>query len=256
MARGILLDVEGVLLEGNRPVPGAREALAFLRSADVGVRFLTNTTTRARVGIAESLRAAGLGAEDTEVISPALAAGGMLRQRGIARVHLAADPSLAQDLGEVELVGEAPEAVVLGDLHRGFDWDRLDRIFGMMREGALLVALHRNRVCRREGRIALDLGPFVAALEYAAGVEAVTVGKPEAGFFARAIESLGVGPGEAIMIGDDIEADIGGALAAGLRAVQVRTGKYTPRDEEEERPRPSARIGSIAELPECWESLW
>ena len=69
----------------------------------------------------------------------------------------------------MELVEQAPvDAVVMGDLYRAYDWDRLNLVFSMVRGGARLIALHKNRTCRRDQGIALDAGPFVAAVEYAA----------------------------------------------------------------------------------------
>lgn len=247
---GILLDIEGVLMEEGRPLPGAPEAVARLGGMGLSHRYLTNTTTAPRAGIARRLAAAGLPATAGDVLTPAAAAARLLREAGVSRVHLAAAPALAADFEGLELVEERPGAVVLGDLHTGFTWERLDTLFDMIRDGARLVALHRNRVCRREGRIALDLGPFVAALEYAAEIEATVVGKPAEAFFRGALASLGLGPDEAAMVGDDIEADIGGARAAGLTAVQVRTGKYTERDTAEGKPRPDARLASVADLPD------
>jgi HAD superfamily hydrolase (TIGR01458 family) len=138
--------------------------------------------------------------------------------------------------------------VVLGDLYREFTWDRLNDLFTMLAAGAPLIALHRNRVSRRASGIALDLGPFVAALEYAADVRAHIVGKPSRQFFDLAVASLDLAPARVLMVGDDIESDIGGALGAGLAAVQVRTGKYRPRDEDHPTATPAGRIDSIADL--------
>jgi HAD superfamily hydrolase (TIGR01458 family) len=252
--RGVALDLEGVLYGDEGAFDGAARAVSALRERGLALRFLTNTTTRPRREIVERLAGHGIVAAADEVLSPAVAAAGRLRAAGCARVHLAAAEGLAEDLEGLPLVEEDPDAVLLGDLHRAFDWDRLDRLFGMLRGGARLVALHKNRYCRREGRIALDLGPFVAALEYAARVEAEVVGKPSALFFESAVEGMGLSAGEVVMVGDDIEADIAGALGAGLAAVQVRTGKYTGADNTREDVRPTARIGSIAGLPD-WLGL-
>ncbi|MBT4086854.1 MAG: HAD hydrolase-like protein [Alphaproteobacteria bacterium] len=62
------------------------------------------------------------------------------------------------------------------------------------------------------------------------------------------MENLTLPAGDVMMIGDDMDADIGGALRAGLRAVQVRTGKYNPDDQERDGPQPEARIGSIRDI--------
>lgn len=93
------------------------------------------------------------------------------------------------------------------------------------------MALGRNRYFQDQGGLSLDAGPFVAALEYAAGVEAELLGKPAPALFAAALDSAACPPAAAAMIGDDVESDANGALAAGLRGVLVKTGKYRPGDE-------------------------
>ena len=124
-----------------------------------------------------------------------------------------------------------------------------------MRGGARLIALHKNRYCRREDGIGLDVGPFVAALEYAANTQAVVVGKPSPDFFQLALDDMGATAADTMMVGDDIDADIGGAQGAGLKAVQVRTGKYTESDLEHPTVRPDFHIDSIATLPDLIRDL-
>jgi HAD superfamily hydrolase (TIGR01458 family) len=154
-----------------------------------------------------------------------------------------------EDFAVFELVEADPEAVVMGDLHEGFTWHRLNQLFQMLRSRARLVALHRNRYCRRERGISLDLCAFVAALEYAADIRADVVGKPARAFFDLALDDLGLDQDEVVMVGDDIEADISGAQNAGLPAIQVETGKYTPRDREHSTVCPDLIIRSAANLP-------
>ena len=89
----------------------------------------------------------------------------------------------------------------------------------------------------------------MAGLEYAAQVEAEIVGKPTAAYFEAALADLDSTPSEAVMVGDDVEADIGGAKQVGMRGVLVRTWKFRPAALEEADPQPDAVIGSIAELP-------
>ena len=83
----------------------------------------------------------------------------------------------------------------------------------------------------RDG-LSLDIGPFVAALEYATGQSAVILGKPSPDFYGVAVDSLGCESKHVVMVGDDALADVDGALAAGLQGILVRTGKYRPGDEE------------------------
>lgn len=252
MIRGLLLDLEGVLYEAGAAVPGAREAVGELARRGYAIRFLTNTTTHSRRAIARHLGALGFAVDALHLVTPPAAAARLLTGMGATRVHLAAPAGLAEDFRDFELVGDdadGVDAIVLGDLHRGFTWQRLNRLFRLMTRGVPLIALHRNRVSRRADGISLDLGPFVAALEYAAMAEARVVGKPSAAFFGLALRSLGLPAGEVLMVGDDIEADVAGAKAAGLRAVQVMTGKYRPSDDDHPSAASDGRIASITDLP-------
>jgi ribonucleotide monophosphatase NagD (HAD superfamily) len=88
----------------------------------------------------------------------------------------------------------------------------------------------------------------VRGLEYAAGRDAVVLGKPDAAFFDTAVAALGLDADEVVMVGDDVRTDVEGAQAAGLTGILVRTGKFTPRDLDTE-VLPHAVLDSIADLP-------
>ena len=103
--------------------------------------------------------------------------------------------------------------------------------FQLLLDGLPLLAMGSNRYFREGHQFSLDIGPFMAALEYAAELEAVVLGKPSPDFFLAAVNSLGLPPQDVIMVGDDAEMDVCGALAAGLRGALVRSGKYRPGDE-------------------------
>ena len=140
--------------------------------------------------------------------------------------------------------------MIVGDLGERFDYAVLNRAFRLIVDGgAQLVALQRNRYWLRGDGLSLDVGPFVAALEYAADVEAVVVGKPAAAFFLLALSQLGADPAEAAMVGDDVESDIGGAVRAGLRGVLVRTGKFREETLAAADPPPTDIVASIADVP-------
>ena len=84
-----------------------------------------------------------------------------------------------------------PEAIILGDLYKEFNWERLNEAFQIISENkALIIALHKNKYCKRENKIGLDLGPFVSALEYATSQKSILIGKPEKNFFNLVIEDM------------------------------------------------------------------
>jgi HAD superfamily hydrolase (TIGR01458 family) len=245
---GVLLDIDGVLYVGDEPIDGAREALTELRRLSAAVRLLTNTTSRSRREVFEHLVELGFEVALEEVLTPAAMAVRHCREHHYGSVAALVSERLREDLGEMELL-EAPEradAVVLGDLGDGFTAEVLNSAFRLLMDGAELVALQHNRYWRRADGLALDVGAYAAALEYATGREAVVVGKPAAEFFMAAVGDMGVK--RAVMIGDDAEADVGGAMAAGLPGVLVRTGKYR-QDPVMARVTPTAIVDSITDVP-------
>ena len=105
-------------------------------------------------------------------------------------------------------------------------YERLNRAFRMLLDGAELVTLARNRYWQANDGLMLDTGPFCAALEHASGKKAILAGKPSPAFFQAALASTGAAPSETAVVGDDLESDVGGAQRAGMRGVLVRTGKH------------------------------
>jgi phospholysine phosphohistidine inorganic pyrophosphate phosphatase len=247
---GVLLDIDGVLHVGEDPIDGAVETLEELRGMAAGVRLITNTTSKPRRRIIERLRAMGFEVAPEDVLTPASTALEHCRERGHRSVILLVPEGLREDLEGLEepSAPEDADAVVLGDLGEGFNQAVLNRAFRALIGGAELIALQHNRYWRSAEGLVLDVGAWSAALEYGAGVEATVVGKPSQRFFAKALAGLGEHEG-ALMVGDDVEADVGGALEAGIPGILVRTGKYRADKVAASGVEPTATIGSIAELP-------
>ena len=153
---------------------------------------------------------------------------------------------MLEDFGDVTLVQDRPDYVLVGDLGEGFTYARLDEAFRCLMGGAELLALQKNRYWRTETGLSLDAGPFVAALEYASGKRATILGKPRAEFFRAALEDMGLAADEVAMVGDDPESDVAGARRAGLKGVQVRTGKWSPGTEAGEA---DLVLDGVADLP-------
>ena len=251
----VLLDIDGVLHLSGEPIPGAPEAVRALRDAGHRLRFVTNNTTRARARLAGELQGIGFELEEDEIETTPLAAAKLLEgERVLALVMSSVRPDLAT---RIELVdGPDADAVLLGgadesdETGRVFAWENLNRAFAALRNGARLVCLHRNRWWQTSRGPLLDAGAFVAGLEYAAGVEAEVVGKPSRAYFEAALAELGAEPGETVMVGDDVESDIGGSKAIGMHGVLVRTGKFTPEALDRAEPQPDAVLDSVRDLPD------
>jgi HAD superfamily hydrolase (TIGR01458 family) len=196
----------------------------------------------------------GLSIDEGEILTPAVAAAAMLRREGKSAFLLATGDARRdfEDAG-VSLVEKDPDAVVVGDAGDRFTYGLLNRAMRMVLGGAEIIALEKDRTWMGAGGPMLSAGPFVTALEYATGREAACVGKPSPGFFAAAIEGLGLPAAEAAMVGDDIETDIGGAQRCGIRGILVRTGKFREEGLASSEIRPDLVIGSVADLPDLME---
>jgi HAD superfamily hydrolase (TIGR01458 family) len=249
----ILLDIDGVLHISGEAIPGAAEAVRTLREDGHRLRFVTNNTTRARSTLSDELRSVGVELEDEEIATTPLAAGHLLAGKRVLALTMAA---VREDLGRlVQLVDEGADVVLVGgadetdETGRVFSYERLNRAFAALEAGARLVCLHKNRWWQTAGGPLLDAGAFVAGLEYAARVDAEIVGKPSRGYFEAALAELGVDPKDAVMVGDDVEADVGGAKAIALRGVLVRTGKFREEALAAAEPKPDAVVDSLADVP-------
>jgi len=223
--RGVLLDVDGTLLVGERPVPGAGRLVERLREQGFPLRLTTNTTRKSRAAVAEDLRRAGIPASPADVISPALLARRHVLGSGRTRAALLVPAETRADFPGVEEDETRPDWVIVGDLGPGFTWERLNAAFRQVRGGAGLIALQKNRFWHSPEGTVLDAGPFVAALEYGTGAVAEVMGKPSPRFFELALAELGLAPAEVLVVGDDAEADVAGGSRAGCRTALVRTGK-------------------------------
>ena len=119
----------------------------------------------------------------------------------------------------------------------------------MVMAGAELIALHKAKYWQTQDGLQVDIGAFVAAVEYATGKEATIIGKPSPAFFQAAVQELDCPRDEIVMIGDDIDADVGGAQKCGIRGILVRTGKYRQEYVSASAITPDAVLDSIAQLP-------
>ena len=247
---GILLDLSGVVYVQDEAVPGAADALAKLRDGGIPLRLVTNTTMRPRRSILERLERLGIEADPSELLTPATLATRRCKEAGYESVSLAVLDELREDLEGLEEGEGSVDAVIDGDLGEGWGYEVLNRAFRQLMDGAELIALQKNRYWETAEGLSLDAGPFVSALEYATGREAEVVGKPSNAFFELALSELGVRADRAAMVGDDIEADVGGAMDAGLAGILVRTGKYREDLVRKSGIEPTATVDSIADVPE------
>lgn len=250
--KAVVFDLDGVLYVGDEMIPGAPRALDHLRQQGVFCRFATNTTVTSRKMLCRKLAGMGIDVDETDMVTPAVAAGDWLKKRGYRRVYFHMAPETRRDISGFQVDQQEPEIIVLGDPEDGWPYRTMNRLFRMMMHGADLLALHKGRYWVTADGMTMDIGCYVAGLEYVTGKTAAIVGKPSQSFFLAAIANLGVRPDECLMVGDDIRSDIGGAREAGFRTALVRTGKFQPETVDRSGIQPDLILDSVADLPALW----
>lgn len=245
---GLLLDLDGVAYVGDQPIPGAVETIEYFRAKNIPFRFTTNTTTRSIRSLHEKLQKLGLPIESHEVFGVIRAAKAYLESLDDPVCLLLVTDDPKRDFQQFRQSETAPTHIVLGDLGKDWDHNLLQRCFTLMMNGAELVALHKGRYWQTEDGLRVDLGAFVAGLEYVTGKEATVIGKPSKAFFDLALADLGLPREQVAMIGDDIINDVQGAQLAGMKGVQVRTGKYREELIARSGVKPDLVIDSIVDL--------
>ena len=246
----MLLDLSGTLYSGADRIDGTRRCLAELDKRQIPYRFLTNTTTRSRAGIAEKLASLGVETEEAWILTPIAAARERFRADGFESAALFVAGEAREDLVGIPEDPHRADVLILGDLGRDFSYDTLNRAFRLLAGGAAFYALAQNRCFERDGALFLDMGPFVEALAYASQKRPVCLGKPSKAFFEGAVAELGVPADSVAVVGDDLESDVLGAMRHGMIGVLVQTGKYNREQLELSAEKPDAVIESIAALPE------
>lgn len=227
LPKAVLCDIGGVLYVGDTPIPGAIEAVARIKKT-YPIRFLTNTTQKSGSQVVKKLQDMGFDINASEVITALDVTKVLLEQKHCRACYLLTDDATA-------FFDDLPDGVyryvVVGDAQDNFSYDHLNNAFRVLMQGGELLAAAKNRYFKDEdGKLSMDAGGFVAALEYATGKTARIIGKPSRDFYHLACKSMNVKPEEAVMIGDDIESDILGAQEAGLKAYLVKTGKFASND--------------------------
>jgi HAD superfamily hydrolase (TIGR01458 family) len=228
--KGIIFDIDGVLEYQGQVIPGAIEVLEELRSRNLVLRFLTNSTLKSRVSAAEKLRKKGFVALDAEIITASYATADYLRGLKPRSIWLMLDREGRDEFLEFVHDEDHPEYIVVGDYRSRFDFDHLNRALRLLVEGARLIGMQNELTDGSFGELELNVGSWVEMLERASGVQAVYIGKPFPYAFQLAMRSLGLSQGEVLVVGDRVSTDILGAKNAGLRSALVKTGEFRPAD--------------------------
>ncbi|MFH1448227.1 MAG: HAD-IIA family hydrolase [Candidatus Micrarchaeota archaeon] len=254
--KGVVLDVDGVLILGGTAIPGAGEAVKKLREGGLGIRVITNNSTRSRRTLCKRLNELGIDVNEDEVITSSSGTANYLKERfGAGKVFIIGEQGIADELVAVgfELTLEDDADFVVVGLDRQFNYDKLATALNAIRKGARFIATNDDATLPVERGAEPGAGAMVAALIWCSQKkpEAV-VGKPNSFLFEQALKELGTKAEETLVVGDRLETDIVGGNDLGMVTVLVLTGASTEEEwkRAEKGYNPRLLLKSIADLPE------
>ena len=224
----LLIDLDGVCYAGTRDIPHAAAGLAAARESGVKFQFLTNNASRTPEQVAEKLKGHGIAADPAEVMTAAMDTVEILTQKiePESKVLVIGTQALIDTVAKagfevVSKASEQPVAVIQG-YGPEVGWRQLSEAAYAISAGALFMATNLDATLPTEDGFALGNGSLVAAVEHATGQKPFAGGKPFAGIYRKAAAHAGAT--KPLAIGDRLDTDIAGAVAADMLSLHVLTG--------------------------------
>ena len=255
--KGLVIDLDGSVYVGDKPINGVPQALEELRSKGIKLLFLTNNATKTPREYLEKLEGMGIKASIDEILtSSVIAASYIRRARGPSRIFVVGTKALEEVLRSYghEIVTSNSDVVVAG-LDFNFNYQKLARASREIRRGAKFVATNTDATLPLEGDVMPGAGSIVKAIEVASGVRPLVVGKPSRIAMKEALMRLRLGPSEVLVVGDRPETDIKMGRRFDCLTALVLTGvtKEATLEGLPEELRPHFVIRSLAEVPKLIE---
>jgi NagD protein len=248
--RSWLMDMDGVLVREEHPIPGAAEFLARLRERELPFLVLTNNSIYTRRDLSARLAASGLDVPEDAIWTSALATADFLQQQrpgGSAFVIGEAGLTTALHAAGYTLGERDPDYVVLGET-RTYSFERIAQAIRLIAKGSRFIATNPDPTGPTPDGPLPATGSVAALISRATGVEPYFVGKPNPLMMRSALNAIDAHSETTAMVGDRMDTDVVSGLEAGMFTVLVLTGS-TQREQAEAFPyRPSLIVDGIGDL--------
>jgi 4-nitrophenyl phosphatase len=214
--QALIIDMDGVLWEGARALPGLKDFFKCLRNKNLPFILATNNATLTQQQYISKLEIMGVSVSPLEILTSSMATAHYLSEQtasGSNQVFVIGEQGLRLPLIEMGFtiidsyhINAKPVDFVICGLDRSVTWDKL----------ADALPTERGPVPGN--------GAILAALQSATQVNPLIIGKPEPIMYQQAIKLLKTDPEKTIAIGDRLNTDILGAVNTGIRSIMVLTG--------------------------------
>jgi NagD protein len=250
--KSYLIDMDGVLVHGRTPIPGAAEFLARLRADGVKFLVLTNNSMYTPGDLSHRLRSNGLEVSPEHVFTSAMATAAFLRSQRPSggAAFVIGESGLTEAMHDAGFVisDTRVQYVVLGETH-SYNLDIITRGIQLIADGAHFIATNPDAAFPRDAGMTPACGAMAALMEKASGVPAFFIGKPNPLMMRTALNHLDVHSESTIMVGDNMATDIIGGVEAGMETILVLSGVTTAASVARYAYQPTHVVASVADLP-------
>ncbi|MBO4569049.1 MAG: HAD-IIA family hydrolase [Candidatus Methanomethylophilaceae archaeon] len=254
---GFMIDMDGTVYKGGVKIPGADTFVSELRSRGIPFVFLTNNSSHDREYYRSKLAGMGFDVSGKEILTSAIASARyVLSRHPGAKVYAIASPEVSEEMraAGLLLVDDDPDVVLL-TFDRTITYEKINKGYKFLKDGAVFVATHPDDLCPTEDSYDIDIGPFIRMFEQMCGTKAVVVGKPNRLMLEMAAMEMGVLPEDSVMVGDRLYTDMKMAFLAGTRSILVLTGEATLGALNESRMEPTFVVDSVADIPQLLDRM-
>ncbi len=248
---GFMLDMDGTIYKGWDPIPGAKEFIGVLRQRGIPFVFLTNNSSHSRSYYYDKLTRMGFDVSlDNALTSNIATIRYVLSEHPGKRVYVVGSPDVVEEVRSagVHVVDDEPDIVYL-TFDRTITYEKINKAFKALRNGAILIATHPDDVCPTETDYDIDIGPFIRMFEQMCQTQAVIIGKPNRLMLEMAALEMGVDADGAVMVGDRLYTDIRMGQDAGITSILVLSGETSREDLEGSDVVPTVVLDSVADIP-------
>jgi len=251
MIKGYIFDMDGVIWDGDKPIPHAVEKVNELMRRGKKLVFLTNNSMKSRKNYHRKLGQMGIRTDVGHVLNSSYAAGVYIsRKSGASRVYPMGTEDLKDEIREAghEVVDTEADFVIVG-LDTKTDYGKMAVALQNLMGGAELIACAPDTRYLENGRILPGSGAFVKALEAASEKNSTLIGKPSELIMDIAKGAMGLKPEECMVIGDKIETEIVAGKREGMKTALVLTGETNLETAQRSGIMPDYILNDLRELP-------
>jgi 4-nitrophenyl phosphatase len=225
--KGLIIDMDGVLWQGDTALPGLHEFFDTLKQRQIKFVLATNNNTQTSDGFVQKARRMGVAVLPEQVVTAAIATVHYLRLTYPpgSRIYVVGEAPLKGLIAEAGFtLADTDVSAVVATMDRQLTYEMLKRATLLIRGGADFIGPNPDAAYPTPEGIVPGGGSILAALSVSSGCQPLIMGKPESWIFKIAMERMQLNAEEVASLGDRLETDIAGGQRLGIKTILVLSG--------------------------------